>query len=549
MSKNMKVSKFDVLMEKIPRNPEVWDENDVITWLQIIGMEQYIESFKENKVDGLTILDLKEDEIEEELKINTKLHKKKVVKAIEILKEYQVYFIEATENEFKETTVSGNHEKKSDENTASEYNEQLTRGQDSVSKNIPRDRNRFNNQVIDFNNLDSEENIFRNKGQAVVSQNKKVLVNQRTNEDIVNIPQAYSSNQNSWVNSDNIERFKNFDKREDEIGRQNLSEDSNMGICLDYIKPLNKQSSSQNAGVVKITEDRDIEKEYVANKKDLSIGKNVIIINSIEGPSDLNHTIDENGAKIGRHSSNQIVIYDESVSRYHAEILFSNDNFKFMLKDIGSTSGTFLKIIETIELKPDMIIEIGSYQLMVTNLFIANSSSFEENIANSYVEFTIYESPDEIQERVFNLVSGSSIGRKVNNALCFSDDLHMSNLHCKINLIGQKFIFEDMASTNGSWLRLSKEGIESPQIVLSHETVFKIGNSAMYQVQLENIEKKEINEKSFQGNQCIICLDSERDCLIMPCRHNVSCTKCIKSIKKCPVCREDILDIIKIYKA
>jgi len=37
----------------------------------------------------------------------------------------------------------------------------------------------------------------------------------------------------------------------------------------------------------------------------------------------------------------------------------------------------------------------------------------------------------------------------------------MSNLHAKINLIGKKFFFEDIASTNGSWLRLSKESEES----------------------------------------------------------------------------------------
>lgn len=66
-----------------------------------------------------------------------------------------------------------------------------------------------------------------------------------------------------------------------------------------------------------------------------------------------------------------------------------------------------------------------------------------------------------MNERVFKLHSGDSIGRKQNNKICFSDDLHMSNLHCKINLVGEKFNFEDIASTNGSWLRLSKEGEES----------------------------------------------------------------------------------------
>ncbi len=66
--------------------------------------------------------------------------------------------------------------------------------------------------------------------------------------------------------------------------------------------------------------------------------------------------------------------------------------------------------------------------------------------------------------------------------MCFSDDLHMSNLHCKINLVGDKFNFEDMASTNGSWLRLSKESEDSEPKLLYHGTIFKIGNSAMYEV-------------------------------------------------------------------
>lgn len=61
--------------------------------------------------------------------------------------------------------------------------------------------------------------------------------------------------------------------------------------------------------------------------------------------------------------------------------------------------------------------------------------------------------------------------------------MHMSNMHCKINLIGDKFFFEDCASTNGSWLRLSKEGEKSEYITLDSKTIFKIGNSAMYQTE------------------------------------------------------------------
>jgi len=43
-----------------------------------------------------------------------------------------------------------------------------------------------------------------------------------------------------------------------------------------------------------------------------------LIIKSIEGPQEQVHNINKSGVQIGRHSSNQIVIFDESVSRFHA---------------------------------------------------------------------------------------------------------------------------------------------------------------------------------------------------------------------------------------
>lgn len=51
-------------------------------WLKLIGMEKYAENFNEMGVDGYLILDLEEEDIEEELQIKTKLHRKKFIKAI-----------------------------------------------------------------------------------------------------------------------------------------------------------------------------------------------------------------------------------------------------------------------------------------------------------------------------------------------------------------------------------------------------------------------------------------------------------------------------------
>lgn len=45
-------------------------------------------------VDGYLILELDEEEVEQELQITTKLHRKKIMKAIDLLKEYTVYLKE-----------------------------------------------------------------------------------------------------------------------------------------------------------------------------------------------------------------------------------------------------------------------------------------------------------------------------------------------------------------------------------------------------------------------------------------------------------------------
>jgi pSer/pThr/pTyr-binding forkhead associated (FHA) protein len=59
-----------------------------------------------------------------------------------------------------------------------------------------------------------------------------------------------------------------------------------------------------------------------------------LIIQPTDGPQSNYYSIKEDGGKIGRHSSNQILILEESISRYHAEIIFKDN--QFFIKDIGN---------------------------------------------------------------------------------------------------------------------------------------------------------------------------------------------------------------------
>ena len=59
--------------------------------------------------------------------------------------------------------------------------------------------------------------------------------------------------------------------------------------------------------------------------------------------------LDTMGGKIGRLSENKIVLKDSSVSREHCEVKYINNTF--FIQDIKSGSGTFIRLINPIELK------------------------------------------------------------------------------------------------------------------------------------------------------------------------------------------------------
>ncbi|KAJ8308799.1 hypothetical protein KUTeg_014311 [Tegillarca granosa] len=51
--------------------------------------------------------------------------------------------------------------------------------------------------------------------------------------------------------------------------------------------------------------------------------------------------------------------------------------------------------------------------------------------------------------------------------------------------------------------------------------------------------------------ECAICMDRIRDCLLCPCHHMVTCYDCSKMLHNrrdgCPICRKDITEIIRVY--
>lgn len=48
--------------------------------------------------------------------------------------------------------------------------------------------------------------------------------------------------------------------------------------------------------------------------------------------------------------------------------------------------------------------------------------------------------------------------------------------------------------------------------------------------------------------ECTICLERQRDTLLLPCRHLCVCMQCYFALDdKCPTCRQDVTDFLKIF--
>lgn len=128
------------------------------------------------------------------------------------------------------------------------------------------------------------------------------------------------------------------------------------------------------------------------------------------------YIVGENGAALGRHSaSNDIVISESFVSRRHCEIKYcpptgsemgsnSEDGApsisKFFLRDIGSTTGTFVMVRQEVMLsKSNMMFQMGLSEFKVVH-----------TSKKSLIELHVFEGPS--RNRIITVDElGLGIGR------------------------------------------------------------------------------------------------------------------------------------------
>lgn len=51
-------------------------------------------------------------------------------------------------------------------------------------------------------------------------------------------------------------------------------------------------------------------------------------------------------------------------------------------------------------------------------------------------------------------------------------------------------------------------------------------------------KKKEINDKEYLNNRCVVCYDDDIELLGGKCGHKCACNECFFKLDKCPLCRD-----------
>ena len=182
---------------------------------------------------------------------------------------------------------------------------------------------------------------------------------------------------------------------------------------------------------------------------------------------------------------------DTTVSRRHFELLRKGD--VFMLRDLGSASGTFARLRRDHFLKKGETFLVGKHQLRV------------EALTERHLQLKCIQAVGSpLPPRVFDVgTQGATLGRKAAHVVAFSRDVEgtqvgvdssVSNEHARVvyDAGAGGFVLKDAASTNGTWLRLSGPGERSACVSLHSGDEVLVGSIRFLFTTAETVVERDL---------------------------------------------------------
>lgn len=185
------------------------------------------------------------------------------------------------------------------------------------------------------------------------------------------------------------------------------------------------------------------------------LGNTALELQITDGPLEgTTVTVGEEGARIGRHTSNALVIPEAGISKWHCEICYRDG--EFCVRDVGSTTGTYfyLRPHGRLQMFSGLMVKLGEF----TEFQVLSQSPSDSENPEQVVLF--YWGPL-AGHKVHIPASGITIGRRHNNNLVVVQDGTVSAHHAVIYHEEGEFFLSDLGSCNGTCIRLSTERTDS----------------------------------------------------------------------------------------
>ncbi|CAF0842547.1 unnamed protein product, partial [Didymodactylos carnosus] len=88
--------------------------------------------------------------------------------------------------------------------------------------------------------------------------------------------------------------------------------------------------------------------------------------------------------------------------------------------------------------------------------------------------------------------------------------------------------------------------------VEKHELIAKVRQlyrDKTIQEQKAKVQLENGNDDISDDTVCKVCMDAQIDCVFLDCGHMCTCVKCGKVLAECPMCRQYIVRVVRVFKA
>lgn len=155
----------------------------------------------------------------------------------------------------------------------------------------------------------------------------------------------------------------------------------------------------------------------------------------------------ESTFKIGSSPRNHLVLTDDGISEFHAEICLEDGHS--YLSDLKSFKGTYVngqKIAERFQLRAGDAVTIGSVEF---ELVESQSQSARKTATGAKADWTLMALTGEHKGKTFPMHGSVTIGRSSQSDISINDE-HMSRRHAEVSLKNGVLRIIDLNSSNGT---------------------------------------------------------------------------------------------------